>query len=106
MIVEHSSVESHLYRALHPDHAGWTRTNMLLAAIADALAWLQWAKTKDGRKNRNRPDPIERPGVEPKRKAVHPGAKGVVRSKIRQILGHTSAADKAKRLADLFSGKE
>lgn len=79
---------------------------MLLAAIADALAWLQWAKTKDGRKNRNRPDPIERPGVEPKRKAVHPGAKGVVRSKIRQILGHRSAADKAKRLADLFSGKE
>ena len=31
---------------------------LLLAAMADRLAWLQWAKTKDGKKNANRPKAI------------------------------------------------
>lgn len=79
-------------------------TNQLLAAIADALRWLQWAKTKDGRKNQNRPDPIPRPGVQKAKKAIHPDAKGAPRSKIRQLLGRETP-DKAQRLADLFSGK-
>ncbi|MGV0805811.1 DUF5361 domain-containing protein [Mycolicibacterium setense] len=98
-------MESHLYRSMHPDDAGWTRTNMLLAAIADVLRWLQWAKTKDGRKNQNAPDPIQRPGITPKKKAIHAGAKGVPRSKIRQLLGRQTH-DKSRRLAELFSGKE
>ncbi|MCG7610341.1 DUF5361 domain-containing protein [Mycobacterium sp. CnD-18-1] len=98
-------MESHLYRAMHPEEAGWTLTNMLLAAIADALRWLQWAKTKDGRKNRNAPDPIERPGVKKRKKAIHPNAKGAPRSRIRELLGHQTVTGKAKRLADLFSGK-
>ncbi|ADX42599.1 hypothetical protein [Gordonia phage GTE2] len=37
---------------------------MLLATAADALNWLVWAKTRDGQKNRNQPQPIQRPGVE------------------------------------------
>lgn len=37
---------------------------MLLATVADGIHWLQWSKTKDGQKNRNRPKPIQRPGVE------------------------------------------
>lgn len=31
---------------------------LLLASMADRLAWLQWAKTEDGKKNRNRPKPV------------------------------------------------
>lgn len=86
---------------MHPDEAGWTRTNMLLATIADVLRWLQWAKTVDGRKGRNAPDPIVRPGVKGVRRRVHPKVKGVPRSKIRGLLGRETT-DRAARLADLF----
>lgn len=88
---------------MHPDNAGWTRTNLLLAAIVDLLRWLQWSKTKDGRKNRNRPEPLPRPGVA-RSKSVHPKAKGAPRSKIRALLGRDTP-DRAQRLADLFSGR-
>ena len=33
---------------------------LLLASAADSLRWLVWAKTEDGRKNRNRPEPFLR----------------------------------------------
>jgi hypothetical protein len=75
---------------------------MLLAAIADVLRWLQWAKTKDGQKGRNAPDPIPRPGVKSRKRPVHPVTKGVPRSKLRKLMGREKP-DRAKRLADLFS---
>lgn len=89
---------------MHPNEAGWTLTNMLLAAIADALRWLQWARTKDGQKNHNPPEPIPRPGVKGRRKRpVHPVGKGAPRSKIRNLLRRREIPDRAKRLAELFS---
>ncbi|OBJ26970.1 DUF5361 domain-containing protein [Mycobacterium sp. 1245801.1] len=92
---------------MHPDEAGWTLTNMLLAVIADCLRWLQWAKTKDGQKGRNAPEPIKRPGVKGNRRRVHPPGKGVARSKLRKLLGRSSGetSDRAKRLDALFSGE-
>ncbi|UVK62931.1 tail assembly chaperone [Gordonia phage Hexbug] len=51
------------FREKHPDWE-WDRANMLLADMADSLHWLVWAKTKDGQRNRNQPQPIPRPGVE------------------------------------------
>ncbi|OYN80419.1 DUF5361 domain-containing protein [Mycolicibacterium sphagni] len=91
---------------MYPDKAGWTLTNHLLATIADVLRWLQWAKTKDGRRNRNMPDPIERPGVE-RRKRVQPKVKAAPRSKIRALLGlkPRDSSNRAQKLHDLFSGK-
>lgn len=89
---------------MHPDEAGWTLTNMLLAAIADALRWLQWAKTPDGKRNRNRPKPIQRPGVE-KPNRTHPKVKGVPASRMRELLGtdkRDSGESKAARLKKLF----
>lgn len=62
-IIKHLDVHSALYAVIYPDRAGWDRQNMLLANIADSLVWLQWAQTKDGKKGRNRPRPIPRPGV-------------------------------------------
>lgn len=56
--------ESWVHRAINPD---WQWADPGLAALADArdfLAMLWWAKTKDAEKNRNRPEPFPRPGVE------------------------------------------
>lgn len=55
---------------MHPDEAEWGNLEMLMAGAVDALNWLVWAKTKDGSRNRNQPEPIKRPGVEPKIKRV------------------------------------
>lgn len=99
-------MDSHLYRSMHPDEAGWTLTNHLLATIADVLRWLQWSKTKDGRKNRGAPEPIERPGIA-KKKRVHPKVKGAPRSVVRKLLGRDKreTPNRAARLAALFSGE-
>lgn len=47
----------------HED-AMWDLHAHLQASILDGIRWLQWSKTKDGEKNRNRPKPIPRPGVD------------------------------------------
>lgn len=39
----------------------WDVSDYLLADQADSLRWLVWAKTKDARKNRKKPQPIPRP---------------------------------------------
>ena len=104
IIIRYCGVESNLYRAMYPDRAGWTLSNQLLAIIADCLRWLQWAKTKDGGKGIGMPDPIPRPGVVGSRRAVHPGAKGLPRSKMRKVLGlKPREADKTSRLRQLFT---
>ncbi len=36
----------------------WTLDQHLLAIIADRLGIIAWQRTKDGRKNRNRPKPL------------------------------------------------
>lgn len=87
---------------MYPEKAYWTLTNQLLAMIADALRWLQWARTEDGSKNRNAPEPISRPGVTPSRRLVHPRAKGLPRSQVRKLLGRNTE-DRNKRIRQLFS---
>jgi hypothetical protein len=57
--------ESALRRAQSPEDSPWTATTLLLAEAVDALRTLAWMKTKDGQKNRNRPQPIPRPGHRP-----------------------------------------
>ena len=49
------------------DDAPWALNEHLLAEIADTQRLLLWAKTKDGTKNRNRPQPIPRPGRRPEK---------------------------------------
>lgn len=49
----------------------------MLALIYDKLAWLQWAQTKDGQKNRNRPESLyERLTAEPPEKQTMTFATG------------------------------
>lgn len=52
--------ESRVARFCEPD-AQWGWSESLLAAIEYNTRWLMWAQTEDGRKNRHRPKPIERP---------------------------------------------
>lgn len=64
MIVRQSPESSALFRSVHgAEDSQWNLTNHLLAAAADSLAWLVWAKTEDAARKRNRPKPIPRPGV-------------------------------------------
>lgn len=44
--------------------ATWSLNEYLLADVVDTLRWLQWAKTEDGSRGRNRPRPVPRPGIE------------------------------------------
>ena len=52
-----------MQREEDPQAPFWGLQEQLLANLADGVAWLIWAKTDDGAKNRNRPKPIPRPGV-------------------------------------------
>lgn len=51
------------FRAIHPEWQWMIVTNQIGADSADRLRWLQWAKSADGQKNRNRPPLYPRPGV-------------------------------------------
>lgn len=64
VIVQHSERGTALNAAMHPDHAPWGLSEHLLAVVADAVIAGNWMQSKDGQKNRNRPKPIPRPGVE------------------------------------------
>lgn len=57
----------------------WSQTDMLLADLIDVARWLQWAKSKDGEDNKNRPEPYPRPGVQ---------RKGAVTAKVINLLDY------------------
>ena len=61
------------------DYGAWSQTDMLLADIADRLAWLLWAKTKDAETGKNPPKPYPRPGVK---------REGVVDAKVINLLDY------------------
>jgi hypothetical protein len=98
--------DSALFTAMFPDRAGWDKTTMLLAEIVDTLHWLQWAKTKAGQHNRDRPPLVPRPGTV---KKARPGLKpkpaplSVVKERLAQRNG--SDPDRAGTLKKLFDGR-
>jgi hypothetical protein len=56
--------------AADADYGPWSQTDMLLAAILDVQNRLFWAKTEDGAKGQNPPEPFPRPGVPRKGKGT------------------------------------
>lgn len=64
-IIRNAPRSSAVARSLDPERAEWSTTDYLLAQVVDSQAWLVWAKTEDGAKNRNRPRPLPRPGMTP-----------------------------------------
>lgn len=62
-LIKHRRYDSALSRKLDP-HWHWRALEPnLVAAAVDTLRILAWQQTKDGHKNRKRPEPIPRPGV-------------------------------------------
>ena len=61
---------SRTFTEINPEY-GWTQEDYLLADIANALNLLVWAQTKDGQKNRNRPEPIRPPKQHPRDKVSY-----------------------------------
>ncbi|MEV0543113.1 MULTISPECIES: DUF5361 domain-containing protein [Nocardia] len=69
-IVKHLPLESALLRTMYPEGSRWQTAEHLLADVADSLRWLAWARTDDGRRGRNMPEPIARPGRQSNRERV------------------------------------
>ena len=92
-------------RSMFPDRAGWTTQQQLLAEMVDVLHWLQWAKTRDGQRNRNRPPRVPRPGTT---STPRPGLKpkaaplSVVKKRLGDVNGDP---DRAARLKAIFDGR-
>lgn len=83
-VVKYSPEGSALHRAMHPDESPWGLSEHLLAVVADAVIQGNWMQSRDGQKNRNRPKPIKRPGVETSKKF---GGKAESIDSIRDWLG-------------------
>jgi hypothetical protein len=84
-IIRYQPQSSALCREMNPENALWGLSDHLLAVIADAVIAGNWMQSKDGQKNRNRPKPIPRPGVEPDQKKF--GGKAESIDTIRDWLG-------------------
>jgi hypothetical protein len=109
VIIQHLSVTSNLFRSMHPDHAGWTLEAMLLADQVDSLHWLQWSKTKDGIKGRNKPKRVPRPGItQPTDRKQMPGKAvplSVLKKRMAETHGAEAPAIRNKKLKQLFGGR-
>lgn len=85
MIVRCAPRESILARQLAPDDTRWGDAEYLLADVVDRLSILVWAKTKDGARNRNRPDPVPRPGDVPQSRKL--GTTALPMDQMAKVLG-------------------
>ncbi|MDN6706374.1 DUF5361 domain-containing protein [Corynebacterium glyciniphilum] len=54
---------AYIRQKVDPEKLMWTPDRQLLASAVDLLSVQVWQPTKDGRRGRNRPKPIPRPGV-------------------------------------------
>lgn len=66
-----------------PPDSWWTPERDLLATLIDQQALLLWMQSEDGHKNRNRPKPIERPGV---RRGRRMGKTSLPQAQVRALL--------------------
>ena len=85
VIVQNGGPDTALARTMRPDEAPWGLSEHLLAVIADAVISGNWMQSKDGQRNRNRPKPIQRPGVVPDKKKFGGQAESI--DTIRDWLG-------------------
>jgi hypothetical protein len=109
VIVRQSNPNTHVYASQYPERAGWTLDTLLLGRAVDTLLWLQWAKTKDGSKNRNRPVsvlPIDRDAKRRTRGQQRPGAapNPSTLQRIREMLpgNPISGSDRDSKVHKLF----
>lgn len=70
-------------QAKAPPDSWWTPERDLMASLIDLVALNVWMKSEDGRKGRNKPKPIERPGVSNGRRM---GKTSLPQSQVRALL--------------------
>lgn len=87
VVITYLGNDSHLVSKAHPERAGWTPTNLLLADIADAEDWLVWSKTRAAHEHGSPPDRRIRPGVLPPQHRKGSNVKAAPLSKIKQVYG-------------------
>jgi hypothetical protein len=105
IFVSHIEPTSALFSAVNPDGAGWDKSNMLLAEIADSTAWLVWAKTKAAQKGGSPPDRIPRPGVAKKKHRDGSRVKPVPLQRIKEVYGinhDRNDPSRGRKLTTLF----
>lgn len=108
--MKHLPPDSATAIALDKKFGGWTRGDRLLAIIANMLRLLWWAKTKDGRKGKKRPQMIgpdmgddtpPRAGLKPKPSKL---------SVVKRMLGlerpqsMREVVDTERKIGNLFGG--
>ncbi|NEW49331.1 DUF5361 domain-containing protein [Nocardia cyriacigeorgica] len=69
-IITHVAPGSVLDREFRPTEWSWQLPELLMASMADSLAWLVWSKTKAAARGTGMPDRIPRPGVKPRRERI------------------------------------
>lgn len=106
MFVKYVGADTNLFGRMFPQYAGWNRTASLVGMAVDYVALIVWSKTKDGRKNRNRPRSILPWNQPQRREGSNPKAAPL--SQIRERLARRHkprTPDRASRLAALFKGR-
>lgn len=68
LLAAHAPAGSPLATVLDPRLA-WTPTDWWMQSVEYSLRWLVWSKTKDGQKNRRRPEPRPAPKAPKETKA-------------------------------------
>lgn len=103
MFIDYLDNTSSLVGLVHPERAGWTATNMLLADIIDNTRILLWLNTQDAQDGRNFPDPVVRPGYSKPEPRKGSRVKAQPLSRIKEIYGEKPQdADRQQKLAKLF----
>lgn len=88
VIVRQSPPDSAIAHSVEPEQSGWGLSEHLLALVADYLAWLAWMQSEDGQRNRNKPKPLARPGVESEEREVRTfGSDPVALDALDEFLG-------------------
>ncbi len=62
-VIQQAPRGSAIARSVDHDRSEWGLTEQLLATAVDILQVEWWSKTEDGKRNRDRPKPVQRPGL-------------------------------------------
>jgi len=104
VFIDYLDNDSHLVSLEHPERAGWTKANMLLATLIDTARIHLWLNSKDGQEGRNFPEPIERPGIVKPKPRKGSKVKPQPLSKIKERYGAQPPGDveRQRKLTALF----
>ena len=104
IFIDYLDNDSFLVGVVHPERAGWTKPNMLLADLVDTARIHVWLNSKAGQEGRDFPNPIPRPGIKLPEPRKGSKVKPLPLSKIKEIHGAQPAAgiERKRRLQQIF----